>query len=460
MLQSVEYQTRPYLAWYRRVENFSSVMYRRELDKTKAARMLLAGVRFGIALQILLAVVFLWIAVSGSSFTFLVVGLLIFFSYPFVWAYALVVPRFLGQALIVNPRNKKLISESREIFANHKAVKIAVAGSYGKTSMKELLGVVLSEGKNVAITPANKNVSSSHAIFAQKLTGDEDILVIEYGEGEPGDVERFADITKPDIGIITGLAPAHLDHYPNLKAAGNDIFSLARAVGNSKTYVNIESAAAEEYVAPDMQTYSQEEVLGWKISAIHVGFEGTEFTMKKSKLTLNLHSGLLGRHQVGPLALVAAIAYELGLSKADIEQGISKTMPFEHRMQPRASHGAWILDDTYNGNIDGMKAGLALLKELPGKRKIYVTPGLVDQGLENENVHKELGKAIAKARPDKVVLMFNSNCETIAESMKEHHFGGELQIEQYPLDFYMNIEHFLAAGDVIMLQNDLPDQYN
>ncbi len=360
----------------------------------------------------------------------------------------------------MNPKYRREIKASESVFANHPGVKIAVAGSYGKTSMKELLNTVLSEGKKVAATPANKNVAISHARFAQKLKGDEDILVIEYGEGAPGDVVRFSQVTHPNIGVITGLAPAHLDQYPSLHSAGKDIFALSKYVGADNTYVNNESQAIKDFLKPEMQAYDHKSVLGWKISDVKLDFTGVKFVMKKGSQTLSLHSGLLGRHQVGPLAVVAAIADKLGLTKSQIEKGIGKTTAFEHRMQPRNLRGAWILDDTYNGNIDGMKAGLKLLQELPAKRKIYVTPGLVDQGEETKHVHVELGEAIAKANPDKVVLMFNSATRNIEEGLEKGSYKGQLQVEHYPLDYYINLEHFIAAGDVVMLQNDWTDNYS
>src|SRR5665213_3582687 len=142
----------------------------------------------------------------------------------------------MGRELSTKPKEASLINESASIFANHPGIKIAVAGSYGKTTMKELLKTVLSEGLKVAATPANKNVSSSHAYFAAKLKGDEDILIIEYGEGAPGDVARFARITQPTHAIITGLAPAHLDQYKTLQAAGKDIFSVADHLNGKHVY--------------------------------------------------------------------------------------------------------------------------------------------------------------------------------------------------------------------------------
>jgi UDP-N-acetylmuramoyl-tripeptide--D-alanyl-D-alanine ligase len=121
--------------------------------------------------------------------------------------------------------------------------------------------------------------------------------------------------------------------------------------------------------------------------------------------------------------------------------------------------GAWVIDDTYNGNIEGVRAGLQLLKELPAKRKMYVTPGLVDQGAETERVHLELGRLIAEAAPDMVVLMKNSVADFIQIGLQEGSFEGELRIEENPLKFYTNIAHITAAGDVVLMQNDWTDNY-
>jgi UDP-N-acetylmuramoyl-tripeptide--D-alanyl-D-alanine ligase len=112
-------------------------------------------------------------------------------------------------------------------------------------------------------------------------------------------------------------------------------------------------------------------------------------------------------------------------------------------MEPKPLNGAWIIDDTYNGNIEGMRAGLELLKELPAKKRIYVTPGLVEQGEKTENVHTELGRLIAAA----------------ADSLQANGYQGTVQIESDPLNFYENLQYGLAAGDVVLMQNDWTDNY-
>ena len=459
MLQNAEYQPGAYMNWFWRTQDFSTVMKRRKLDRTRAANLLLMALRIGMGLQIVLAASMITAGIMRQMDELIELGAAIYLIYPVLWAHLVVLPLLLGRLFVVEPKNRALIATSKEIFEKHPGKVIAVAGSYGKTSMKELLATILSEGKKVAVTPANRNVATSHAQFAVRLDGDEDVLVIEYGEGKPGDVRAFAEITRPDIGIITGLAPAHLDQYPTLEDAGKDIFSLAGYLEDKNVYVNGDSESTKAFLKDSHHVYDSKGVDDWKVSRVSVDFDGTRFELKKGAQAFKLHTQLIGKHHIGPITAATILALELGLSKKQIEAGVAKTVPFEHRMQPRNLHGAWIIDDTYNGNIDGMRAGLELLQELPGRRKIYVTPGLVDQGVETETVHNELGRLIAAAKPDKVVLMKNSTTQYISQGLKTGNYDGEVVVEDEPLSFYTNLEHIVASGDLILMQNDWPDNY-
>jgi len=459
MLQSCEYRSVPYLKWLWKVRDFSAVQHRRKLDNTAYARMLLLFIRLGILLEVVIGIL---VIVLGSIFGLpgaWAFGLAIIVPYPLIWSHLAVVPLELGRIYYVEPKQKKQISSSETIFAHHPAIKIAVAGSYGKTSMKEVLKTVLSQGLDVVATDANHNVAIEHAKLAKRLNGREDVLIIEYGEGAPGDVENFSKITHPTHAVITGIAPAHLDRYKTLDAAALDIFSLGTYLKGKNVYVNIESESVKQYLKPSYQTYGSKGIGSWKVSNLSIDINGTTFSLSKGKEVFNLTSGLLGRHNVGTLVLGAVIAKDLGLTNQQIESGVKLTKPFEHRMQPYKLAGAWIIDDTYNGNIEGIRAGTNLLNELEAKRKIYVTPGLVDQGEETEKVHLEMGRLIAGCKPDLVVLMKNSVTDFISQGLKKSNFRGQLRIESDPLNFYHNLDQFVAVGDIVLMQNDWPDNY-
>ncbi len=459
MLQSTEYKAKPYLKWLWRTSNFRAVQHRRTLKRTSYARMLLLALTTGMATELLAGLVFVALGIATGHIWYWMVGIPLIIAYPIVWSHLVIVPLELGRLYIVEPRQNKQIKASAKTFAKHSAIKIAVAGSYGKTTMKEVLKTVLSEGKKVAATEANHNVAIEHAKFARKLEGNEEVLIIEYGEGAPGDVVRFTSITKPTHAVITGLAPAHLDQYKTLDAAAKDIFSLADSVSPDNVYVNADSLAAKPYIRRGNIGYSVAGAGDWKARDIKIEVNKTSFNLVNEDRSLKLTSRLLGKHQVGVLAAAALIAMQLGLSDKQIITGIANTAPFDHRMQPYKLGGAWIIDDTYNGNIDGIKAGTMLLKELKATRKIYVTPGLVDQGKENIKIHQQMGRYIAAAKPDVVILMQNSTTDSIKQGLIENDYVGELKIETDPLAFYTNLDQFAASGDLVMMQNDWPDNY-
>jgi len=367
------------------------------------------------------------------------------------------VPLTLGRIFIIWPRDKVLIFKAKRIFANHPAVKIAVAGSYGKTTVKELLLTVLSEAKKTAATPANKNVASSHAKFARRLIGDEEILIIEYGEGKPGDIKRYTGISSPDIGFITGVAPAHLDGYGTVENAAKDIFYLAEYLDKKPVYVNTDSEACKPHLSDNSVSYNSKGTENWKTKDLKIGIDGMSFTVAGANEEIKLKTPLVGEHLIGVLVAIVDLAKRLGVENDVIARGIAKTKPFTHRMEIKHFHGAYLIDDTYNGNIEGMKAGLNLLVGLPGSRKIYVTPGLVEQGDQKEKVHLELGKAINKANPDIVVLMKNSATPFIQKGMEG--YKGKCQVIDEPLEFYNSLDLYVAKGDVVLMQNDWTDNY-
>lgn len=461
MLQSTEYDPKAYLNWLKTAKNITAVAKRRTLDKTPVARMLLLFVRLLIGFVVAIGLLAVWVGESEDAPGAILLGLLAIVGSPFISALGVLVAVWLGQILIIGPKIRRESQIAERIFAAHNGTTIAVAGSYGKTSMKELLRTVLSEGLSVAATPANKNVALAHAQFSKTLTGNEDILVIEYGEGRPGDVKAFAQVTHPDIGVVTGLAPAHLDQYGTLQAAAQDILSVSEFVKPENLYLNNDSTLLNEHIGSvNGVGYSQAGCNDWKVSNVKQSVEGLSFVLTKGKKKLHLKSKLVGGHHVGPLAFAAYLADSLGLTKAQIEAGVAKTEPFEHRMQPYQLNGAWVIDDTYNGNFEGVKAGLRLLAELNAQRKVYVTPGLVDQGDESPKIHEQIGQAIAEANIQQVYLMKNSVTDYIQTGLASAGFNGELQVIDDPLDFYTNLGLQVAAGDIVLMQNDWTDNYS
>lgn len=455
MLQTTEYSSGQYLAWFQRTADFRRVMRRQSLTMTSKARLLLAILWLAslvLGLVIISAALF---AVSGHLMGWLLAVVVTLLG-PLLLGYGILLPLLIGDVLIQKPREKAIIQRAQAALRRHPAKRIAILGSYGKTTAKEMLRTVLAEGLKVAATPGNMNTPIGISRFVTKLAGDEAVLIFELGEEKPGDIRRLADLVQPELAIVTGINEAHLQSFKTLERTVATIYEITEFVQADHLYQNAENELIAAHHA-DGILYDRTRVGDWQISQPTTTWDGTEFTMTRGETVLHIHTALLGLHTVGVSAAVAAIATDLGLSPQQIEAGFQQVQPFEHRMQPRQLQGAWIIDDTYNGNSDGVKAGLALLQSLEAKRRIYVTPGLVEQGSETARVHREIGRQAAFA--DSVVLMKNSVTRYIQEGLQAAHFQGQLLIIDDPLSFYQNLDQFVAAGDVVLMQNDWTDNY-
>lgn len=453
MLQSSNYQLGEYFSWYHRTNNFRHVMKRRQLDVTK--KILLLGIAAGIIIVtvVLLAVVF-------AFNNLVIISIILLVGLPWIIAYGIVAPLWIGRTIIQLPRERRIIADAHEILAAHPATKIAIAGSYGKTTAKEILLSVLSEGKKVAATPGSMNTLIGISRFAAKLDGDEDILIFELGESHVGDVRELCELVQPDVGVITGINEAHLSSFKTLERTVDTIFELHDYLGKKPVYANVESPLVRERLKniSGIQSFGHSGTSGWVVSDAKVSIHGTSFSIRKKGEIIWAQTGILGIQNIGILSVAVAIADSFGLTQSQIVEGLKKVQPFEHRMQPSRLHGAWVIDDTYNGNSEGVAAGLKLLKQLDAKRRIYITPGLVEQGEKTEEVHVKIGKQIADVA-DVVVLMQNSVTDYIAAGLQDKKYKGKLLVVDDPLYFYKNLDQFVATGDVVLMQNDWTDNY-
>jgi len=470
MLQASEYNLGEFFGWLRRVENFKEVEQRKKLVKTFKAQLLLGMIAFFIGIT--LAVVL----VKGDIFSLLIYIILL----PHVLPYWLALCSF-KLSIIQRPIEKMMINKAKSKLKNHKALKIGIAGSYGKTTMKEILKTVLAQSKKVAATPDNKNTPIGVARFVDTLDGDEEILIFEMGEYYSGDIKELAEMVNPDVGIITGINEAHLDKFKNIERTTETIFEIAdflKNKENAKLYVNVESRLAlekahhlskQEDITLQICGYGERGVeyinevgeSNWHAEGSETDLSGTRFVLKNNKGEgIVVSSKLLGLHQVGPLSVVTHLAKSLGMKIEDIELGLKNTRPFEHRLDPREeSGGITVIDDSYNGNPDGVRAAINFLKEIKNKRRFYITPGLVEMGSKTEEIHKQIGRELAEAGIEKVVLIKNSVTAFIEAGLGEHNFQGELIWFDSALDAFKSLPSRTISNDLLLYQNDWPDNY-
>jgi len=459
MLQASEYNLREYFRWLTKVEDFRFVARRGKLVATSKAKLLLAALWLVISSGAVISLFFLKELTASANWLWLISAGLIWLLLPPALRYLIIVPLWVGQFLIQKPKEYLIIRKAKNKLASLPALKIAIAGSYGKTTFKENLKTILSEGKKVAATIGNQNTPLGISRLIEKLDERVEIIIFELGEYYPGDIAKLCKIVRPDIGVITGVNEAHLEKFGNLKNTVSTIFELSAFVSPDNLYINGENALAKSRAKKLNHLFSRKGMDNWLVSGLQTSLWKTQFQLESQGRKRKIEFNLLGAHQVGPLLACIAIASRLGLSIEQILKGISKIKPFEHRMQPsyHPDKTVWI-DDTYNGNPDGVKATLEFLQQLKGHRIIYVTPGLVEMGSRSKIIHLKIGRQLAKVA-DEVILIKNSVTPWIEEGLKKAGFKKSVIWFDDAISCYEALPNLTKSGDVVVLQNDWPDNY-
>ncbi|MDO8600818.1 MAG: UDP-N-acetylmuramoyl-tripeptide--D-alanyl-D-alanine ligase [bacterium] len=349
---------------------------------------------------------------------------------------------------------------------------IGITGSYGKTTMKETIATMLSQKFHVLKTPENINTPLGISrLILEKLNPGIQILVAEMGAYERSDIRALCDIIQPQIAVLTGINEAHLERFGSLEettAAKFEIVDSAKPDGIVLLNADDTRVMKEYRTHTDKRKtyfYSGENhpMAQTRISEIRFFEDGSGigFELATGSDSLGyIKVPFLGEYITGIVGGAALIAKELGMTKDEIRRGIAGIMPIPHRLQAiKKEGGVLIIDDSYNGNPDGVKEALKTLARFKGRRTIYVTPGLVETGVSAEAVHREIGKELAKSA-DRVVLIRNSVTPFIAEELLKNGFPQEhiIWFDTAP-ETYKKIPEIMKSGDVVLFQNDWPENY-
>lgn len=376
---------------------------------------------------------------------------------------------FVLSSLITAPfellNNKRHTARARRVLDERTdLIKIGITGSYAKTSVKTILSAFLSKKYKVLATPASYNTPLGVAKCVKKLKPSTEVFIAEMGARNLGNIRELCNTVNPDYGIITGISNQHLETFGNLtniirtKCELSD--SLARKGG--KLFLNCDTKHVEKLRKHVKCDYVECGITGGYVSAVNFSLtnEGSEFDLIVDGNAYRCKTKLLGRHNISNILVCVGLAVELGVRVEDIVTAISELEAPSHRLELIVTpNGMKILDDTFNANSEGAIAALDILKMFDG-RKVIVTPGLVELGLEERATNRAFGVEIAKIC-DLVILIGKIRSTPIKEGLISGGFAEDKILVYNSLsDAKKDFKKFLSATDVVLLENDLPDDYN
>lgn len=337
---------------------------------------------------------------------------------------------------------------------------IAVAGSNGKTSTKELLATILSQRAQTLWSEASFNNDIGVPLSLLKLEAQHRAAVFEIGTNHPGELAPLIQIIQPRLGIITSIGREHLEFFGDLAGVAREEGTLAEMLpADGKLFLNGDSPMMDEIVrrsrAPVVRVgfHAGNDWCAWDV---HLDAEGTRFTVESPFRALNGEYGmkLLGSHQVVNAMLAMAVAAELGLSRGQIAAGLAAAKPAKMRLQLRAAPGGvQVLDDSYNANADSMLAALETLRDLPCTgRRVAVLGVMAELGEQSEPAHAEVGRVTAQTGVGRLFLV-GQHAETTAAAAIE---GG---LDSSAVEVFADVDAALPAiraavqpGDVVLVK--------
>ncbi len=301
---------------------------------------------------------------------------------------------------------------------------VGITGSNGKTTTKELVSSVLSRRYNILSTEGNLNNLIGLPLMLFRLTDEHEMAVLELGTSKCGEIARLTEIAKPNIGIITNIAPAHLEYFKSLKGVLNEKIQLAKHLGDGLFIYNgddkLLSAGAQKIKCSKL-TFGFGHRSDVRCTEVILQRENlTKFRVKTSQFIYDFSINLTGRHNImNALAAISCGIY-FNLEPEEIYRGLKRVFPLKGRGEIRKGiGGSTIIDDSYNANPASVLTGLNEIGQVYRKKRVSVVIGdMLELGRNAEKFHREIGEKLSDMKVYRLVTVGNLAREIAVEAQK------------------------------------------
>ena len=343
---------------------------------------------------------------------------------------------------------KKKLSENKNLKV------IFVTGSFGKTTTKRYLYELLKDDYKTVATPKSFNTPIGICLSVKDINADTQIFIAEAGARRADDIKTLCQIVRPDISVVTGIAPQHIETFKSIE---NIIAEKEEAVKNLKVggfaVVSNETHGGKviyDRAKSDKISVGSGETADVKFRNVKFSAYGSSFDIMCGGKTLEIAAPFVGIHNVVDCTLAAAVAIKLGVRAEKIENVAKTLTPPKHRFSVSVSgSGVTIIDDGYNANIEGIKSGAESLKYFGGK-KFAVFSGIVEGGTKSYELNSEAGRVLSE-NCDRLIAVGRLADEILscAKGERTEDLDGAKEI----------LKKEVRRGDTVAFFSDLPDRY-
>jgi UDP-N-acetylmuramoyl-tripeptide--D-alanyl-D-alanine ligase len=308
---------------------------------------------------------------------------------------------------------------------------IAVTGSAGKTTTKELIASILKTRMKTFKSIKNLNLSIFTMHYAQSITPDHEAIVLEYGLQYPGEIKKHCSIIQPNISVITNIGTAHVGNFKSniieLAKAKSEIIEGMDPLG--RLYLNADDANSKLLLTDSfkgtIKTVGIEKKANYRARHIHYTDAGMTFQVKIKGKMYSFTVPVYGIHNIYNALYAIAVTHQLGFTPEEMQQGFNNSRRILKKNRRLSLYSIWdniqIIDDTFSANPQAMKAALDVLENLGNKYNIAVLADMLELGEYTVDGHKEVGKYLAAKKID-LLYTFGDFAQSIGHGAIESGF--------------------------------------
>jgi UDP-N-acetylmuramoyl-tripeptide--D-alanyl-D-alanine ligase len=313
------------------------------------------------------------------------------------------VPARLGECAVIAVKNtRKALGQLAAEYRNgFQLPVVAVAGSNGKTTTKELLASVLRQKLTTLSSEASFNNDIGVPLTLLRLDKSHQAAVLEVGTNHPGELAPLVSMIRPNHGVITCIGREHLEFFGDVAGVAQEEGFLAELL-DGRLYVNGDDAWTDQIIRRTRATVvrvGESSRNDWRCRILRNGKPGVSFRVDgpRADVAGEYRIGLVGRHHAINALFALAIGADLGLNRGEIARGLAECKPAKMRLELWEAGGVRVLDDAYNANADSVRAALQTLLDLPcAGRRLAVLGDMAELGTHSEPAHAEIGRCVAE----------------------------------------------------------------
>jgi UDP-N-acetylmuramoyl-tripeptide--D-alanyl-D-alanine ligase len=331
---------------------------------------------------------------------------------------------------------------------------IGVTGSAGKTTTKEIIAHVLATHYNVLKSQGNLNNHFGLPLQLLKLEPEHELAVIEMGMSHAGEITALAKLAKPDCGVVTLVAPVHLEYFDSLADIARAKYELIQALPPGGIAV---LNADDPYVSQFGRDFPGKVVTFGLDQPADVTARniaplrplGSTFALVTNGETAHANLPLLGEHSIYNALAGVAVALQYGVSLRDAAESLASLSAGEKRGQVLEFAGATVINDCYNSNPKALDSMVRSLAQMPAQRRIVVAGEMLELGPEAEAMHRDCGRHMADSGVD-LVLGVRGLARFIVEGAAEGNLAGEFV--DSPEQAVEWLRRNIRPGDVVLFK--------